>query len=74
LTVTDFPLKIRTAGSSTVHVAYRVGTAARTPCGFSPVAGAYTVVPTGVVDCARCLDAVVEPQEGVVQEPDVAIG
>ncbi|MEY9964622.1 hypothetical protein ABIA33_002664 [Streptacidiphilus sp. MAP12-16] len=51
-----YPLKIRQAGSSLVHIAVRTGTSARTPCGFSPEAGYYRVLAGGPVTCSRCRD------------------
>lgn len=54
----SYALRIRTSGSSLVHVAERTGTSARTPCGFSPAAGYYTVVAAAPVTCPQCRDRV----------------
>jgi hypothetical protein len=47
-------LKIRHAGSSLVHIARRSGIDASTPCGCTPAAGYYTVLPGGPVTCPHC--------------------
>ena len=52
----SYALRIRTSGSSLVHIAERTGISARTPCGFSPGAGYYTVVAAAPVTCPRCRD------------------
>jgi len=51
---TLYPLRIRPAGSSLVHIACRTGISARTPCGYSPAAGYYTVLAGSPVTCAQC--------------------
>ncbi|MBC3844278.1 hypothetical protein GXW82_41370 [Streptacidiphilus sp. 4-A2] len=53
-----YALRIRPSGSSLVHIAQRHGTGARTPCGFTPGAGYYTVVAAAPVTCPQCLDHV----------------
>jgi hypothetical protein len=56
----SYALRISTAGSSLVHVAQRTGTSARTPCGFTPGAGYYTVLPAAPVTCPQCREQVDE--------------
>jgi hypothetical protein len=50
----SYALRISTSGSSLVHVAQRTGTSARTPCGFTPGAGFYTVLAAAPVTCPQC--------------------
>jgi len=52
----SYGLRISTSGSSLVHIAQRTGTSARTPCGFTPGAGYYTVLAAAPVTCPRCRD------------------
>jgi hypothetical protein len=53
-----YALRISPAGSSLVHIAARSGTGARTPCGFTPAAGYYTVLSAAPVTCPRCREFV----------------
>lgn len=54
----SYALRVSPSGSSTVHIATRSGTSARTPCGLTPAAGYYTVLAAAPVTCPRCREVV----------------